>query len=139
MELLSAIEAELGVYMDEGQISPDTTVRQLEALVEEGSKNPPMVKFPDWGMQWWCRATRGFLQRAIIFPFITASYGLRVSGAREPVWYYRPSALCLQSQPRIGQPTDHQGRATQLAPAYGPWREQLSCGGTRCGGSSTLS
>ena len=80
VELLSAIEAELGVYMDEGQISPDTTVRQLEALVEEGSKNPPMVKFPDWGMQWWCRATRGFLQRAIIFPLITASYGLRVSG-----------------------------------------------------------
>ena len=80
VELLSAIEAELGVYMDEGQVRPDTTVKQLAALVEEGSKNPPMVKFPDWGMQWWCRATRGFLQRAVIFPLITASYGLRVSG-----------------------------------------------------------
>ena len=39
-----------------------------------------MVKFPAWGMRWWCRMTRGFLQRAIIFPLITASYGLRVSG-----------------------------------------------------------
>ena len=80
VELLSAIEAELGVYMDEGQVRPDTTVKQLSALVEEGSRNPPMVKFPAWGMRWWCRMTRGFLQRAIIFPLITASYGLRVSG-----------------------------------------------------------
>ena len=80
VELLSAIEAELGVYMDEGLVRPDTTVKQLADLVEEGSKNPPMVKFPDWGMQWWCRMTRGFLQRALIFPLITASYGLRVTG-----------------------------------------------------------
>ena len=80
VELLSAIEAGLGVYIDEGQVRPDTTVAQLTALVEEGSRNPPMVKFPAWGMRWWCRLTRGFLQRAIIFPLITASYGLRVSG-----------------------------------------------------------
>ena len=80
VELLSAIEAELGVYMDEGQVSPDTTVKQLAALVEEGSKNPPMMRFPGWGMRWWCRMTRGFLQRAIIFPLIAVSYGLKVTG-----------------------------------------------------------
>ena len=96
VELLSAIEAELGVYLDEGQVRPDTTVKQLTALVEEGSKNPPMVKFPVWGMKWWCRVTRGFLQRAIIFPLITASYGLKVSGTREPLRHQRPRALRLQ-------------------------------------------
>ena len=80
VELLSAIEAELGVYMDEGQLSPDTTVTQLANLVEEGSRNPPMVRFPGWGMKWWCRMTRGFLQRAVIFPLITVSYGLKVTG-----------------------------------------------------------
>ena len=66
VELLSAIEAEFGVYMDESQLSPEMTVRCLEALVEEGSRNPPMMSFPGWGMQWWCRILRGFLQRVVI-------------------------------------------------------------------------
>ena len=55
IELLSAIEAELGVYMDESQLDQDTTVKRLTDLVEEGSKNPPMMSFPAWGMHWWCR------------------------------------------------------------------------------------
>ena len=80
VELLSAIEAELGLYMDEGQVSPETTVRELADLVEEGSKNPPMMSFPSWGMQWSCRMTRGFLQRAILFPLIALPYGLKVVG-----------------------------------------------------------
>ena len=80
VELLSAIETELGVYMDEGQVSPETTVRQLADLVEEGSKNPPMMSFPSWGMQWWCRMTRGVLQRSVMFPLTALPYGLRVTG-----------------------------------------------------------
>ncbi len=80
VELLSAIEAELGVYMDEGQLSPETTVRRLEALVEEGSRNPPMMSFPSWGMKWWCRILRGFLQRAVVFPLVSLPYRLKVVG-----------------------------------------------------------
>ena len=80
VELLSAIEAELGVYMDEGQVGPETTVRQLADLVEEGSKNPPMMSFPSWGMQWWCRMTRGVLQRSVMFPLTALPYGLKVAG-----------------------------------------------------------
>ena len=80
VELLSAIEAELGVYMDESQLSPEMTVRRLEALVEEGSRNPPVMSFPGWGMRWWCRILRGFLQRAIIFPLVSLPYGLKVVG-----------------------------------------------------------
>ena len=80
VELLSAIETELGVYMDEGQVGPETTVRQLADLVEEGSKNPPMMSFPSWGMQWWCRMTRGVLQRSVMFPLTALPYGLKVTG-----------------------------------------------------------
>ena len=80
VELLSAIETELGVYLDESQLGPETTVRQLANLVEEGSKNPPMMSFPGWGMQWWCRMLRGFLQRAVVFPLVTIPYGLEVTG-----------------------------------------------------------
>ena len=80
VELLSAIEAELGVYMDESQVGPETTVRQLTRLVEEGSKNPPMMRFPSWGMRWWARMTRGVLQRSVVFPLVALPYGLRVVG-----------------------------------------------------------
>ena len=80
VELLSAIETELGVYTDEDQVGPETTVRQLADLVEEGSKNPPMMSFPSWGMQWWWRMTRGFLQRSVVFPLTALPYGLKVVG-----------------------------------------------------------
>ena len=80
VELLSAIEAELGVYMDESQLSPEMTVGNLEALIEEGSRNPPMMSFPGWGMKWWCRILRGFLQRAVVFPLVSIPYKLKVIG-----------------------------------------------------------
>ena len=41
IELLSAIEAELGVYMDESQLDQDTTVKRLTDLVEEGPRTHP--------------------------------------------------------------------------------------------------
>ena len=80
VELLSAIEAELGVNMDESQLAPETTYRQLADLVEEGSKNPPMMSFPSWGMRWWCRFLRGTLQRAVLFPLVGLLYRMHVTG-----------------------------------------------------------
>ena len=80
VELLSAIEAELGVYMDESQLGPETTYRQLADLIQEGSKNPPMLSFPSWGMRWWCRLLRGTLQRMVLFPLVSLPYSLKVTG-----------------------------------------------------------
>ena len=80
VEMLSAIEADLGVYLDESQIGPDTTVRHLDAILEEGASNPPVTDFPDWGMDWWCRMVRGFIQRGLMFPILKLPYGLKVTG-----------------------------------------------------------
>ena len=80
IELLSAIESELGVYLDESQVTPETTVGQLASLLDEGSRHPPMVKFPAWGMRLWARLARGFLQKGLVFPLMTLAYGLKVSG-----------------------------------------------------------
>ena len=80
IELLSAIEVELGVYLDESQVTPETSIEQLNSLVEEGSKRPPMVKFPNWGMRLWARMARGFLQQGLISPLMTLAYGLKVTG-----------------------------------------------------------
>ena len=86
VEMLSAIEADLGVYLDESQIGPETTVRQVQAILDEGANNPPVTEFPDWGMDWWCRMVRGFIQRAIMFPALKLPYGLKVTG-RENLQY----------------------------------------------------
>ena len=80
IELLSAIESDLGVYLDENLVGPGTTVEQLNALVEEGARNPAVMAFPNWGRHWWCRMVRGFLQRSFIFPAVSWPYGLKVTG-----------------------------------------------------------
>ena len=80
VELLSAVEADLGIYLDESQVGPETTVRDLEQILEEGANNPPLTQFPDWGMDWWCRMTRGAIQRLLVFPLLKLPYGLKVAG-----------------------------------------------------------
>ena len=80
VEMLSAIEADLGVYLDESQIGPETTIRQLQTVLEEGASNPPVTQFPEWGMRWWCRMIRGFIQRGLMFPILKLPYGMKVTG-----------------------------------------------------------
>ena len=80
VELLSATEEDLGVYLDETAIDADTTVEAFTHLVEGGSKSPADMKFPSWGMSWWCRLIRGGLQRGLIFPILALTYRLRVTG-----------------------------------------------------------
>ena len=80
VELLSAVEADLGTYLEESRVGPETTVRQLEQMLDEGANNPPLTKFPDWGMDWWCRMTRGAIQRLLMFPILKLPYGLKVTG-----------------------------------------------------------
>ncbi len=80
VELLSAIEEELGVYVDETQVGAGTTVRQLEALVRADSRTS-QIAFPRWGMSPWCRLLRGLIQRLIIFPAMAMAYKTTVTGA----------------------------------------------------------
>ena len=79
VELLSTIEEELGVYLDESQVSPDTTLGQLREMVSSGSQATAPT-FPSWGMSWWCRLLRGALQRALVFPLLALTNRVRVTG-----------------------------------------------------------
>ncbi len=81
VELLSAIEEELGVYLDESAMEQGTTVATLARMVDEGSRTPDEKKFVRWGMSWWCRPLRGAIQRVVIFPALRLLYGFRVVGA----------------------------------------------------------
>ena len=80
VELLSAVESLLGVYLDENQVDSETTVGRLQRVLDEGVANTAMNRFPGWGMRWWCRMARGFLQRTMLFPAVLAPYHLSVQG-----------------------------------------------------------
>ncbi len=80
VELLSAVESNLGVYLDESQVDEETTVGRLQRMLDESAANPVMNRFPAWGMRWWCRMARGFLQRTMLFPVVLAPYSLSVHG-----------------------------------------------------------
>ncbi len=81
VELLSAIEEDLGVYLDESAMEQGTTVAALAEMVAQGSRAPEDKKFPRWGMSWWCKPLRDVIQRVVIFPALRWLYRLKVVGA----------------------------------------------------------
>ena len=78
--LLSAVEEELGVYLDESLIDSGTTVGQLIEMVQSNSGVAVAMTFPQWGMSLWCRLIRGALQRALVFPMLRLTNRVRVRG-----------------------------------------------------------
>ena len=82
VELLSLIEAELEVYVDEPQVGPETTLRELETLVLSGSW-VPQLSFPQWGRRLWCRVLRVGLQWCLVFPLMHLCYKIEIRGRDE--------------------------------------------------------
>ena len=84
VELMSLIEQELGVYVDETEVSPTTTVAELEQLVdkrmESGAQETETPTFPKWTLTRWGTAIRGVLHSVLTFPVMSALNGTRVDG-----------------------------------------------------------
>lgn len=103
VEVLSAIESEMGVYIDEGLVTPETTVAQLSDLVANASGAGRPRTFPTWGMRFWSRMVRGFLQRTLMFPLVLMAYRVRVIGVEHlqemdgPVLFAANHALHLDN------------------------------------------
>ena len=131
VEMLSAIEADLGVYLDESQIGPDTTVRQLQTVLEEGANNPPVTNFPEWGMRWWCRMARGFIQRGLMFPILKLPYGMKVMGRENlrdlegPVLFASNHSLGLDNPLIIEAIPNHWRRRLAIAGAARLWKNPV--------------
>ena len=122
VELLSAVEADLGTYLDESQVGPETTVRDLEQVLEESANNPPLTQFPDWGMDLWCRMTRGAIQRLLVFPLLKLPYGLKVAGQENLRGIYGP--VLFASNHSLG--LDNPLIIKAVPPA---WRRRLAIAG----------
>ena len=79
VELLSAIEQELGVYVDETKVVPVTTLAELATMIEAGDKEE-VLPLPGWGRAMWCRLVRATLQYAFIFPMLRLFYSIKIVG-----------------------------------------------------------
>jgi long-chain acyl-CoA synthetase len=80
VELLSAIEEEIGVYVDDTAVGPRTTVAELRAMVEKGERKPKSHQFPTWPRWRWVRWLRRGIMSGVAFPLLRLGYSVEVRG-----------------------------------------------------------
>ncbi|MDH4232928.1 MAG: 1-acyl-sn-glycerol-3-phosphate acyltransferase, partial [Nitrospirota bacterium] len=79
VELVSIIEEELGVELDESRVTDRTTIAELEELVSS-QKKVAGAKVKKWPLAWWAVAARRLLQSVFIRPLARYYMTLRVMG-----------------------------------------------------------
>jgi len=80
VELLAAVESELGIYVDESQISADTTIEELQALVASEVEIPREQSYLEWPLNRFMALGRTLLQSFLIFPFLRLVAPLKAEG-----------------------------------------------------------
>ena len=111
VELLSLIEEELGVYIDDGELEPDETVGGLQAKVDAGAGNAPEEGIYGWPLNPVMGSIRIGLVRGIVWPLASLAYRRTVRGRenlrglRHPVLFaanhhlHNDNALILSAIP----------------------------------------
>ncbi len=80
VELLSSIEQNMGVALAETEISAQTSVAQLRALMQNAETVPQEVPFNDFNYQPVIVKLRAFLQNHLVFPLHAVFAPIQVSG-----------------------------------------------------------
>ena len=80
VELLGIIEEETGVFVDDDQLQPDTTVGELIALVEAARDAKRTIGAWRWPLSPFVRAFGIGIQTLLIYPFVHVFYRVRVTG-----------------------------------------------------------
>jgi long-chain acyl-CoA synthetase len=80
VELLSAIEGELGAYIDESSVSPNTTVQELERLVSESGQRRHASSMATWPLHPAAGIAREALLQLVFFPAYHLFWRFRVRG-----------------------------------------------------------
>ncbi|MGH2633717.1 MAG: 1-acyl-sn-glycerol-3-phosphate acyltransferase [Tepidiformaceae bacterium] len=80
VELLSAIEDELGVYVDDSEVGPRTTVADLRTMVERSGDQPKMHSVHTWPRWRPVRWLRRLLMTGLVFPLLRIGYTVEMRG-----------------------------------------------------------
>ena len=93
VELLSAIEEDLEIFIDDGDVSPETTIADLRLLVSTSDKASKQRAPINWGLNLWVKSVRKFIQSIFIFPMLSISYKIEVKGRENLSTVDEPSLL----------------------------------------------
>jgi len=81
IELVSRIEEQLNVIVEEARITPETTVAEFDALVEkQRGVAPKLGQYPRWSLAPWASLLRPWAQRIFFKSWISPFCRLRVEG-----------------------------------------------------------
>jgi long-chain acyl-CoA synthetase len=80
VELLGVIEEELGTFVDDGELDPDTTVGQLTVMVEKARDTKRDTGIFGWPLSPAVRAVGIGFQTLFMVPFFALIYRVRVTG-----------------------------------------------------------
>jgi long-chain acyl-CoA synthetase len=83
VELLGVIEEETGVFVDDEQLEPDTTVGELITLVERARGAQRGAAAWRWPLLAPVRALGLGIQVLLVYPFVHLFYNVRVSGLEQ--------------------------------------------------------
>ena len=81
VEMLSIIEQELGVYIDESLVGSQTTFAELQALLDSHVQaKAALPPFYTWPLSVWFSLLRKLLHKTVVFPLFSIRYRVRASG-----------------------------------------------------------
>ncbi|MDE0447202.1 MAG: AMP-binding protein [Spirochaetaceae bacterium] len=81
VEMLSIIEQELGVYIDESLVGSQTTFAELQKLLDtQAQAKAALPPFYTWPLSVWFSLLREVLHRVVVFPVFSIRYRARASG-----------------------------------------------------------
>lgn len=80
VELLSGIEDDMGVYIDDTEVGPQTTIAQLRVMAARGERKVRMRRFPTWPRRRPVRWVRRALTSLVVFPLLRLGYSVEVRG-----------------------------------------------------------
>ncbi len=82
IELIVAVEEQLGVSLDESKLVDETTIEQVQSMIDTGPDTGPrnQPSFAAWGRKLWARGIRGVLQPALMSTSMRIGYARRVTG-----------------------------------------------------------
>ncbi len=80
VELLGVIEEELGVYLDDATLDPETTVAELERMVDAGKGERHDAGIYGWPLLPFVRVVGILLQELLIAPLVWLCYRVKVTG-----------------------------------------------------------
>ena len=81
VEMLSIIEQEMGVYIDESLVDSQTTFAELQKLLDtQAQAKAALPPFYTWPLSIWFSLLREALHRVVVFPLFSVRYRARASG-----------------------------------------------------------